>query len=118
LMCTLIPSQAQQTQCLPASANKVSETSSPVYVSWNDTHVCVAWVCYLPEFTPQYQSAMQRVEMCGPWSDLHLIGSRLQTIKKAKDALASLQNARSRFPISDMGSVRAPAPQWTQMPRN
>lgn len=89
------------TKCLPAM-DDTSLTASPAYTSWNLTGVCVRWYCYLPEFTPEYPSGIQKVTYCGTWAIQNLVGGRVQTIQKAADPLKSLNDAGKRFTIVPM----------------
>jgi len=79
-------------QCLPSS-DPSSTTASLPYLSFNAKGVCVRWYCFPPGVT------INKVIYCGTWAELSKVGARVQTIQKAADPLASLQNAGKRFPM-------------------
>lgn len=93
--------------CLPLGNDKGSRP----FLSHNDKGVCVRWHCYLDTFSDEYPTAVQSVTYCGAWSQLHLVGGRIQTIQKAPDPLKSLQELPKRItvvPLSDPSMAGMP----------
>ena len=78
--------------CLP-TMDETSTTASPPYLTFNSVGVCVKWFCYGDSL------AVRKVTYCGTWAIQNLVGSRVQTIQKASDPLASLNSAGKRFTI-------------------
>ena len=105
-----------QPLCLPVSKFEVPADQSLPFGSellstYNSFGACVKWLCYLPEFSEKYPSATQKNTYCGTWSQMHLVGPRIQTIQKAADPLKSLQSAGNRFtiiPLSDPSMKNLP----------
>jgi hypothetical protein len=92
LLLALFVMSAQAQQCLPVDRLN----SSPVYIDMNSAGACVRWFCYGEAIEPK------RVAYCGTWEQMHLVGSRIQTIQKATDPLKSLQTLGNRITVVPM----------------
>lgn len=87
-------------ECLPNLGPSFSKTASPLDIVSNETCTCVKWYCYAqPGATADGGTPGSVPTYCGLNSQLHLVGSRIQTIMKAADPLKSLSELGKRITL-------------------
>jgi hypothetical protein len=103
LSLTSIPTLAQK--CLPSDP-------LDVYLKYNSVGACIKWYCRAPPTAANPDGLVfEKNQYCGVWSQMHLVGPRVQTIQKSADPLKSLQELPKRIkmvPLSDPSMAGLP----------
>lgn len=104
LILMITPMQASgqvRPRCLP--------TPATLATNWNSCGICASFVCPATGAA----STPWRYTYCGTWAEQSKVGSRIQTIQKAKDPLKSLQTLPDRITILPLSD-----PQFACMPKD